>query len=157
MGVTSTWGGIQVTRSQWLATIIVSGALVGCSGVSPPGTDPTPGADVVPTGSGSVVTTGSRSTATTLGIPPGHLPEPGECRIWEPGTPPGQQRRLPRGDCGRVEREIRPGQWLVYRPGENRKIVEVRTYEAGAGRRVVLRLTRVFDVATGALLSEIGN
>ena len=25
------------------------------------------------------------------GIPPGHLPPPGECRVWYPGVPPGQQ------------------------------------------------------------------
>ena len=146
-----------MTRSQRLAAILILGALAGCSGVSPSATHPNPDAGVIPTGSGSVVTTGSRSAAATLGIPPGHLPDPGECRIWQPGTPPGQQRRLPRGRCDLVEREVRPGQWLVYRPGDNRKIVEVRAYEAGADRRVVLRLTRVFDFATGALLSEIGN
>ncbi len=33
------------------------------------------------------------STAATLGIPPGHLPDMGECRIWIPGTPPGRQDR----------------------------------------------------------------
>ena len=52
---------------------------------------------------------------------------------------------------------MRPGQWLVYRPGQNKKIVEVRTYEAGPERRAILSLTRVFDLATGALLSETGN
>ena len=24
-------------------------------------------------------------------IPPGHLPPPGECRVWYPGVPPGHQ------------------------------------------------------------------
>ena len=24
-------------------------------------------------------------------IPPGHLPPPGECRVWRPGIPPGHQ------------------------------------------------------------------
>jgi hypothetical protein len=24
-------------------------------------------------------------------IPPGHLPPPGECRVWRPGVPPGHQ------------------------------------------------------------------
>src|SRR5688500_2815490 len=27
------------------------------------------------------------------GIPPGHLPPPGECRVWYDGVPPGQQPR----------------------------------------------------------------
>lgn len=25
------------------------------------------------------------------GIPPGHLPPPGQCRVWYDGRPPGQQ------------------------------------------------------------------
>src|SRR6266516_3213845 len=29
------------------------------------------------------------STAATLGVPPGHLPDEGECRVWIPGAPPG--------------------------------------------------------------------
>ncbi len=33
------------------------------------------------------------STAATLDIPPGHLPDAGECRIWIPGTPPGRQAK----------------------------------------------------------------
>jgi hypothetical protein len=30
-------------------------------------------------------------------IPPGHLPPPGECRVWLPGRPPGHQP--PPGRC----------------------------------------------------------
>src|SRR6266516_353093 len=33
------------------------------------------------------------STAATLGVPPGHLPDEGECRVWIPGAPPGRQAR----------------------------------------------------------------
>jgi len=144
-------------RMREFAATLVIGAVMGCSGISHVETGPKPDADVVVTGPGTVATTGSRSTAATLGISPGHLPAPGQCRIWEPGTPPGRQRGLPQGDCGFVERRVRPGQWVVYRPGENRKIVEVRSYEAGRGGRVVLTLTRVFDIATGALLRESDN
>ena len=32
-----------------------------------------------------------------LGIPPGHMPPPGACRIWYPDRPPGQQP--PPGRC----------------------------------------------------------
>ena len=36
------------------------------------------------------------------GIPPGHLPPPGECRVWYEGRPPGQQP--PPVDCREAER-----------------------------------------------------
>src|SRR5207249_9008254 len=37
--------------------------------------------------------TAGPSTAATLGVPPGHLPKPGECRVWIPRVPPGRQPR----------------------------------------------------------------
>ena len=45
-------------------------------------------------------------------VPPGHLPPPGECRIWYRGTPPGQQP--PPGPCHVLERQVPPGAVLVY-------------------------------------------
>jgi hypothetical protein len=36
------------------------------------------------------------------GIPPGHLPPPGECRVWYDGRPPGHQP--PPTDCRQAER-----------------------------------------------------
>src|SRR2546422_6675984 len=41
---------------------------------------------------------GGPSTAATLGVPPGHLPKPGQCRIWVPGVPPGHQPRPKRSE-----------------------------------------------------------
>ena len=38
----------------------------------------------------------------TQGIPPGHLPPPGECRVWCDGRPAGQQP--PPTNCGEAER-----------------------------------------------------
>jgi hypothetical protein len=34
---------------------------------------------------------GDRYRDRAQGIPPGHLPPPGECRVWYDGRPPGQQ------------------------------------------------------------------
>jgi hypothetical protein len=110
---------------------------------------------VVTDAGGVVTTTGERSTAAILKIPPGHLPAPGQCRIWEPGRPPGQQSHLPKGACDTVEQSVNPRQWVVYRPGENKKIVQVRTYEATSRGVVVLRLIRVFDIDTRQLLEEL--
>lgn len=44
-------------------------------------------------------------------IPEGHMPPPGECRIWFPEMPPGQQP--PPGDCYELERQVPPGAILV--------------------------------------------
>jgi len=44
-------------------------------------------------------------------IPPGHLPPPGECRIWYPDRPPGHQP--PPGDCYSLQYQVPPGAFLV--------------------------------------------
>lgn len=46
-------------------------------------------------------------------IPPGHLPPPGECRVWLDDRPPGHQP--PPTSCGRAERyAYRYGGHVVY-------------------------------------------
>lgn len=45
-------------------------------------------------------------------IPPGHMPPPGECRIWYPNRPPGQQP--PPGNCLSLERRVPLGAFLVH-------------------------------------------
>lgn len=90
------------------------------------------------------------STAATLGIPPGHLPPMGHCRVWLPGTPPGHQAR-PRS-CDGIERTAPAGSWIVYRPSRDKKVVHVRVVDQ---RRpgVVIRL-RVYDAQRGTLIRE---
>jgi hypothetical protein len=149
-------------RYQQLLSISALVTAIGCAAGTPPDSGPLPDrgpsasqAGVVTDAGGVVTTTGERSTAAILKIPPGHLPAPGQCRIWEPARPPGQQRHLPKGPCDTVERSVNPGQWVVFRPGENKKIVQVRTYEATSRGGAVLRLVRVFDIDTGVLLEEL--
>lgn len=92
----------------------------------------------------------SASTAATLGIPPGHLPPSGQCRIWLPGEPPGHQPRS--RSCAAIERAAPAGSWIVYRPSGDRKVVHVRVIdERRAG--VVVHL-RVYDVDRGTLIRE---
>lgn len=90
------------------------------------------------------------STAARLGIPPGHLPPPGQCRVWVPGKPPGRQDR-PRA-CDRIERTAPAGSWIVSRPSRDKKVVHVRVVDE---RRpgVVIRL-RVYDAQRGTLIRE---
>jgi hypothetical protein len=80
------------------------------------------------------------------------LPEPGECRIWIPGAPPGQQRHRASRDCDGITRAAAAGSWVVYRPTHDRKLVHVRVVDA---RRpgVVIRI-RIFDIDTNLLVRE---
>ena len=92
------------------------------------------------------------STAATLGVPPGHLPQPGECRIWIPGTPPGRQRGARSRPCEGITTHAPAGSWIIYRPSRDRKYVHVRVVdERRAG--VVVRI-RIFEVDTGRLVRE---
>ena len=95
---------------------------------------------------------GNRSTAATLGIPPGHLPGPGECRIWIPGTPPGRQPKPKSRPCPGIAAFAPAGSWIVYRPGDNLKVVHVR--EVDAQRAGIVIRTRIFDIETTRLLRE---
>lgn len=112
-------------------------------------TGPAPGTNRGPGGEADGTTSVQTSTAATLGIPPGHLPPPGQCRIWLPGKPPGHQQRP--GGCASLQRRVPAGGWLVYRPSKSKKEVRVTVYDE---RRPVVSLVRIFDVATGRLLRE---
>jgi hypothetical protein len=92
------------------------------------------------------------STAATLGVPPGHLPNPGECRIWIPGTPPGQQAKPKSRACGGIAALAPAGSWIIYRPANDRKVVEVR--EVDPRRAGVVVRVQVFDLSTNRLLRE---
>ena len=92
----------------------------------------------------------TRSTAARLGIPPGHLPPPGSCRVWIPGKPPGHQAKA--GPCESVSRSAPPGSWVVYRPTADRKVVHVREIDSKRAGTVVR--VRIFDAATGAFLRD---
>lgn len=83
-----------------------------------------------------------------LGIPPGHLPPPGSCRIWYPGEPPGQQP--PPGDCYELSRRVPPGAWLIEHPAYDRGNVHVNVYDPQvSGRRIEVR---IYEAATGAFI-----
>jgi len=95
---------------------------------------------------------GGPSTAATLGVPPGHLPKPGQCRIWIPGVPPGHQPRPKSRSCAGIEDAAPAGSWILYRPTTDRTIVHARIVdERRAG--VVVRI-RVFEVESGRFVRE---
>jgi hypothetical protein len=94
--------------------------------------------------------TAHRSTAATLGVPPGHLPPVGQCRVWVPGTPPGRQARA--GSCQGIERTAPAGSWILYRPTADRRVVHVRTISSERAGRVIR--TRIYDVERGTYLRD---
>jgi hypothetical protein len=44
-------------------------------------------------------------------IPAGHMPPPGECRVWYPDREPGQQP--PPGKCENLRYQVPRGAWLI--------------------------------------------
>ena len=90
----------------------------------------------------------STSSAKTLGVPPGHLPPVGQCRVWVPGKPPGHQARA--RSCSNIERDAPKGSWILYRPAEDRKVVQVR--EIDERRPGVVVHLRVYDAEKGTLV-----
>jgi hypothetical protein len=87
----------------------------------------------------------------SIRIPPGHFPPPGKCRVWHPGTPPGHQP--PPGACSDAERLVGPGDWLIYRPTDEKKVVRVSIYDTRSpGVRIAVR---IYDLQTGRFLREL--
>lgn len=46
-----------------------------------------------------------------VNVPPGHMPPPGQCRVWFPNRPPGQQP--PPGRCEYLQYQVPPGAYLI--------------------------------------------
>lgn len=62
------------------------------------------------------------------GAPPGHLPPPGECKVWYDGAPPGQQP--PPTDCRSARYEAyRNGGRVIYGSDYDRRYREPVWYE----------------------------
>ena len=85
-------------------------------------------------------------------IPNGHLPPPGECRVWYPNRPPGQQP--PPYKCGQSPGRIEPGGW-VFSPGPSRQEIEVSVYDDR--RPGIVIDVGIFDARSGALIRVTGS
>lgn len=80
-----------------------------------------------------------------LGIPEGHLPPPGACRVWYPGKPAGHQP--PPGPCGRVHAHVPAGAWVIQRPSDHPQHVDVTVYDAS--RPGIVLSIGIFEAQTG--------
>ncbi len=85
-------------------------------------------------------------------IPNGHLPPPGECRIWYPDRPAGHQP--PPFKCGKGRRAVEPGGWLMT-PGPQPHEVEVAVYDPR--RPGVVVDIAIFDARSGAMVRVTGS
>jgi hypothetical protein len=85
-----------------------------------------------------------------LGIPPGHLPPPGQCRVWYAGVPPGRQP--PPGSCRRLANELPAGAWLIQRSQD--RPGQVRVSECHHSKPSVIVAVRIYEVGSGKLVRE---
>jgi len=85
----------------------------------------------------------------SLGVPPGHLPGPGEYRVWIQGLPPGQQARA--RHCSGILETAPLGSWILYRPTQYQRQIRVRYLHET--RQMVIAV-RAFDSETGVYLRD---
>ena len=133
---------MRSTRVLAPALLLLAG--MACSSISTTKSKPAPAPAPAP------AQKQGKSTAATLGIPPGHLPPPGQCRVWMPGEPPGHQAKA--RSCANIERSAPAGSWIVYRPTEDKKVVHVKVVDQT--RPGIVVHVRIYDVASGSLIRE---
>lgn len=127
----------------WMVHLL---AVSACS--PPPGTPPPPEPEVKEIEEAHATRDPDREGP--LGIPEGHLPPPGECRVWYPGRPAGQQP-APEG-CGGAEADAPPGSWVLYRPPDDVRVVHARVMDPERSG-VVVRIS-IFDAEKGTYLGS---
>ncbi len=94
--------------------------------------------------------TSPRRDVASLGIPPGHLPLPGQCRIWHPGQPPGHQPSS--GKCWISDHQVPAGAWLLYRLPKEPKYVRVSM--CSEKRPGVIVAVRIYDAKSGRFVRD---
>jgi hypothetical protein len=133
-------------RFQHFAALVAALILTGCTGYV--AVDTTPTASEPPTGEPRK---SKPHNTAHLKIPPGHLPPPGQCRIWIPGRPPGHQPRA--GRCASLKREVPAGAWLVYRASKDKRDVKIWVYDS-VHRDEVVAVWRYDTAAEHFVLEE---
>ena len=128
------------TRFQ-MASLFLLGAVAGACA---------PVVRSAPRSTSRVIVVSDDEDRSTLRVPPGHLPRVGQCRVWFPGRPPGQQPSA--GGCDGIERVAPAGTWILYRPTYDRRVVHARVIDPR--RDGVVIVVRVYDVDRGTYLGQ---
>lgn len=75
------------------------------------------------------------------GVPPGHYPPPGQCRLWYAGRPPGHQPRS--GPCEALVGRVPHGAFVLYNGAAWDADYDWRAHErrhSGSVPNVILRV-----------------
>jgi hypothetical protein len=131
------------TSGALLAWVAFGVGVVACGKTSPP-PDPTP---VV---FEDRLVIGENDDKSPLRITPNELPAPGECRLWRPGRPVREQPRA--GACTQIEPTAPPESWILYRPSQDPRLVQVRIVDPDQAGLVTE--VRVYDAARGTYLGS---
>jgi hypothetical protein len=126
------------------ATLALTLAAFGCGGKAAPPPDPTPVAFE------DRLVISDTDDKSPLAVPPEQLPNPGECRLWRPGRPLREQARA--GLCANVEASAPPESWVLYRPGQDPRLVQVRIIDPNQAG--LITQIRVYDAARGTYLGS---
>ncbi|MDH5804383.1 MAG: hypothetical protein OEZ54_04290, partial [Gemmatimonadota bacterium] len=95
---------------------------------------------------------GEGETRANLNVPPGHFPREGQCRIWIPGTPPGNQA-APR-NCRGIEASAPAGAMILRRAAGEESRALVRVQFVNAEQAGTVDIIRYYDAATLEFVSE---
>jgi hypothetical protein len=126
------------------AWVAFSVGVLGCGSKSSPPAEPTP---VV---FEDRLVIGENDDKSPLRIAPNELPAPGECRLWRPGRPVREQPRA--GACAQIEPTAPPESWILYRPSQDPRLVQVRIVDPDQAGLVTE--VRVYDAARGTYLGS---
>jgi hypothetical protein len=85
-----------------------------------------------------------------LGIPLAALPPAGACRLWKAGRPIREQASA--GICSQIEPAAPPGSWILYRPSQDPRLVQVRIVDPDQAG--VVTQVRVYDAERGTYLGS---
>lgn len=114
-----------------IASLVIVPLFVGCSVYYPP---------TVPTGGGNTEQRQGHNEEDELyafvdmGIPKGHLPPPGECKVWFPDRPAGHQP--PPQSCSSAFRDRPLGAWVITHEAHRFRVVTFVRTERGITERI---------------------
>jgi len=85
-----------------------------------------------------------------LRIPAAQLPAAGQCRLWKPNRPVREQAAA--GPCSEIEPTAPPESWVLYRPRQDPRLVDVRIIDPDQAGLVTQ--VRVYDAERGTYLGS---